>query len=62
MSLDYIALLLAQRHVRHQFEAAAGTAGERAPLTPTAVLRWRYRLADALHQVAYRLERAGARP
>src|SRR5262245_18685699 len=49
MSLDYIALLLARQYVRYQFDAAQPPR-ERAPLKPTAVPRWRYRLADALRQ------------
>jgi hypothetical protein len=47
MILDYIALVLAPQHVRYQFEAAAEPPRERARLSPTAVPRWRYRLADA---------------
>ena len=60
MILDYIALVLAPQHVRYQFEAAAEPPRERARLSPTAVPRWRYRLADALREVACRLELAVA--
>ena len=62
MSLDYIALLLAQQQMRDQFEAAPLLARERAPRERTPVPRLRYTLTAVFRQLAYRLEPVAERP
>ena len=55
MALDYIAYVLANQHMRNQFEV-----GEPHPQVarqaPRYVPSWRHRLADIVRKVAYRLE------